>query len=426
MNVLYLTWDGPQVTYLESLFLPIFDSLREHGIRFHVLQFTWAGEAKVGAIRDACARRSIPYEKATIIRRWGLAGLAATILHGSRRASANARANAIDVLMARSTIPALIALRARGPRQQLLFDADGLEIDERVEFAGLKPGSLVHRALRAIEAHAAYAADAVVCRSPFGLSAILARAGAGCDPSRFFVVSNGRDEALFRPQGVASDAAVREKLGISHRSPLVVYCGSLGQQYCVAGMAGFFTEVAARHGDARFLVLCGDLAAAAALQMECGEYSQRVLTRRVEPDEVPAYLSAADLGVSFREPSFSMKAVAPIKNGEYLLCGVPVLANQAAGDVLTQQAGESVKLLRSLDRASLSAAAEWFLESVLAERERLRASARDVGLRHFGLRQAVESYRLAFLGLPKAGSAPNPVQWPDEPSWSDGYPRRIT
>ncbi len=41
MNILFITWDGPQVSYLESLFVPIFRKLEERcGAHFHVLQFT--------------------------------------------------------------------------------------------------------------------------------------------------------------------------------------------------------------------------------------------------------------------------------------------------------------------------------------------------------------------------------------------------
>ena len=34
MNVLFISWDGPQVSYLEGLFLPIFRALKTHGIQF--------------------------------------------------------------------------------------------------------------------------------------------------------------------------------------------------------------------------------------------------------------------------------------------------------------------------------------------------------------------------------------------------------
>lgn len=53
MNILFVTWDGPQVSYLEGLFLPIFKALKSAGIHVHVLQFTWAEQAKIEHSRIA-------------------------------------------------------------------------------------------------------------------------------------------------------------------------------------------------------------------------------------------------------------------------------------------------------------------------------------------------------------------------------------
>jgi glycosyltransferase involved in cell wall biosynthesis len=47
---------------------------------------------------------------------------------------------------------------------------------------------------------------------------------------------------------------------------------------------------------------------------------------------VPAYLSAADAGISFIKPCFSKLASSPTKNGEYLACGLPLILNAGIGD----------------------------------------------------------------------------------------------
>lgn len=62
MNFLFITWDGPQVTYLRSLFLPIFAQLQKENVaKFRGLQFTRsAAEAHVNT-QQACDECDIPY-----------------------------------------------------------------------------------------------------------------------------------------------------------------------------------------------------------------------------------------------------------------------------------------------------------------------------------------------------------------------------
>jgi hypothetical protein len=54
MRVLFITWDGPHLTYLESLFLPILAGLRDHGFEFDVLQFTWGERESPPGATAAC------------------------------------------------------------------------------------------------------------------------------------------------------------------------------------------------------------------------------------------------------------------------------------------------------------------------------------------------------------------------------------
>ena len=67
MNILFVTWDGPQVSYLESLFVPIFQRLGQKGMHFHVLQFTWGGIPERRAFsRQACEQAGISYRSVII------------------------------------------------------------------------------------------------------------------------------------------------------------------------------------------------------------------------------------------------------------------------------------------------------------------------------------------------------------------------
>jgi glycosyltransferase involved in cell wall biosynthesis len=87
-----------------------------------------------------------------------------------------------------------------------------------------------------------------------------------------------------------------------------------------------------------------------------------------------------------------MQAVAAIKLGEYLLCGVPVLASGGIGDsdeLITDGIGY---LLSEMSPEALDAAADWFLMTVLIDREGFRQRSRDSGLDHFALKASVDVY----------------------------------
>ena len=93
-----------------------------------------------------------------------------------------------------------------------------------------------------------------------------------------------------------------------------------------------------------------------------------------------------------------MQAVAPIKLGEYLLCGVPVVATAGIRDqgAISNDAG---LLLQCMDESELQSTADWFVDSVLSQRERFRSSARLVGLSGFSLEASADSYQRALQDL---------------------------
>ena len=163
-NILFITWDSPETRYLERLFLPIFTGLRARGYRFHVLQFSWGSEEIAEARSALCAKSDIPYRKITIVRRLGAAGPFSSAVLGARAIKQAVSNWQIDTLMPRSLMPALAVLRMRKSAQDdlnIVFDADGLPADERVDFGGLSPHSITYRFLRDIEGALLRRSDAV-------------------------------------------------------------------------------------------------------------------------------------------------------------------------------------------------------------------------------------------------------------------------
>ena len=390
LRILFVTYDGPQVTYLESLFLPIFAGLRHQGAEFDVLQFGWGDAAAEERSRSACRRLGIGYRRVRVWRRGGGAGAFASTILGARHVRSAARAFGSDVIMPRSLMPALAVLAAGGRKLgPLLFDADGLAADERVDVAGLSPTGATYRMLRDIEAQMVRVSTAILTRTQRAAEILHHRAGPPVSLASFHVVANGRDEGVFHPFEERARAETRRRLGVAEGSPLLAYAGSVGPQYRLESMKSLLGEVRRLRPDARLLLMTGspELAAEA-----MADQSSAAIVIRAEPSEVPRYLAAADVGLAYRSTSFSMQAVAPVKLSEYLLCGLPVIGTGAIGDT-SAVIGEG---LFFDDEAGSAAAAGWLVDEVLPRREAYRARARAAGQAQFSLRRSVDDYARAL------------------------------
>lgn len=385
-RALFVTWDGTAQQYLESLYLPILRAVP--GFDFEVLQFTWADQMQVERIRQVAARYGIGYRSVPIWRRPSVTlSSAATILRGARLLRRQLAQHPVDVVVARSLMPAAIVhmARRRGPQQgAYVFDADGLAADERVEFTDASAQSRIYSVLRAIEANALRTADLTMTRTDASREVLLSRGGPGLD-ARVRVVPNAKDPAIFHPGDDETRRRTREAHGVDPNAPWMVYVGSVGPQYCFQELFALFAEVQGRDRSAKLTILTGQPEEAQRYRVDAGIGPSGIAIQRVPPDAVPDVLAAADLGVALRRPTYSQRAVCPIKVGEYLLCGLPVVANQGIGDLDRQVPKSAGLVLESLSKDALTRTADWLLKHVIPKRGALREVARDAGLHHFGL-----------------------------------------
>ncbi|GAA4847763.1 glycosyltransferase family 4 protein [Algivirga pacifica] len=387
-NILFITWDGPQVNYLQGLFLPIFSALKQKGYQFHIIQFTWGND--IGT-KEACEQEGVFYHRISVIRKLQPLGELYTLWKSRREIIRYAKQHKIGIVMPRSIYPMLLV---RWITQKLdckvLFDADGLALDERVDFGGWSPSSLVYRFLRDVEYTGGVLADAIIVRSQKAKEIIAHRTGQHAE-EKIVVVRNGKAvpdiNVLY-----AGREALRKELGVAVDEKLLIYVGSIGTQYCVEEMFRFFSLINQKVAS-RFLVLTKDKKSLQPfLDSLPTDLMKKVIVRSVPSEKVLEYVSAADLGLAFRKPSFSMQAVAPIKVGEYLLGGVPVVSTKGIGDTENILTGDTYGFL--LDDLS-----EETLERVIS-RWQSRVYDYDCihqrGVEYFSLDKAVEDYEKAL------------------------------
>jgi glycosyltransferase involved in cell wall biosynthesis len=404
LRALFLTWDGPQQSYLESLFFPIFSGLSSRGVSVHTLQLTWATSAQLEPVRQAAERRGTPYCHVRIPAPLRKLGLPAVMALGAASAVRYARRHGIQTLMPRSLLPMGMALLAERAARglDLVFEADGLMADERVDFGGWDRRGARYRLLRRIEAQGVRRSRSVVCRTQAARDILLERVGDASDAcsSKVFVVPNAKDTQVFAPGDARSREQARRRHGIPADAPWAVHVGSIGPQYLPELTLAAMARLRERRPDTKISFFTFHQDALRPLLARHG-LEGVAQVNSLSPSELPAVLAAADLGFAPRLEAFSQRGICPIKVAEYLLCGLPVVTSRV-GD-LAQQLGDdpAVMLVDGESRSAAEDISNWFVARVLPERAQLRERARALGLRWFDLSSSVEAYeRILRFGRP--------------------------
>lgn len=389
-NLLFITWDGPQTSYIEGLFMPIFQEIaKKTDIQFHVIQFTWASSEKTATVKKVAQEAGIVYT-AFPVHRKPIASLGSfyTVLTASKKLEKYIKENQIDIVMPRSTFPAMMVNALKRTSCKIIFDADGLPLEERVDFAGLKKESRQYQWLKSAETKLLKNADAVITRSQKAIDIHVAAIGEHYR-SKFCVVHNGRDPEIFK-KNPESRAKARLHLEVEGEDKLFVYCGSLGDQYCFTEMLQIVDEYQ-KSASAKFLILTGNTAFAE--EKLDGKHNSNFIIKSVPFEEVSFWLAAADVAFALRKPSFSMQGVAPIKLGEYLLMGLPTIASKGIGD--TEEMLQSIPNCYLFDHENKNSIAE-VVQFSRNLKDCKHEDLRQVGLHYFSLSNSADSY-LAVL-----------------------------
>lgn len=386
-NLLFITWDGPQTFYMEGLFMPIFHAIQlQSDFKFHVIQFTWGTAERIAITQKRAEELGIQFTSRPILRKpISSIGSFYSLFKGIGFLNRYINENNINIVIPRSTMPSIMVNRVKKTNFKLLFDADGLPIEERVDFSGLKTGSKSYQFFKKEEHKILIDADAVITRSQKSI-AIHLETIHHKNSEKFSVVFNGRNTDFFKPDATER-AKLRSQLNIANSDKVFVYCGSLGPQYGWDIMISIFEGYKVKHTDARFLILTGNTDYA---HQNIPEHlKSSVLIEKVPFELVPTYLNIADVAFAIRKPTFSMQGVAPIKLGEYLLMGIPTIASAGIGDteaLLKEVPGCFLFQHQSTD--SIQKAVN-FAENLCDVNHQ---SIRKVGVEYFSIEKSATSY----------------------------------
>lgn len=386
-KILFISWDGPQTSYMEGLFMPIFNLVaKQANIEFHIIQFTWGTKERTQITAAFAEKFEINYTTFPVNRKQVASiGSLYTMFKGIGFIKNYIKEHNITIVMPRSTMPAIMVNRIKHKTFKICFDADGLPIEERVDFAGLNKKSVTYKILKAEEQKMIIAAQAVLTRSNKAIQYHLNTIGSQFK-YKFSVVYNGRNIALFNPNSIQR-AAARKELGLKNNELLFVYCGSLGPQYGWFEMMAIFKAYYKITKNSRFLILTGNIAFAQK-NIEA-DLQNLIILKNVAFEKVPYYLNAADIAFAIREPKPSMIGVAPIKLGEYLLMGLPTIASAGIGDTAAMlETSPGCFVYNHNDETRVEKVVQFLQKPLKAN----KTAIREIGINYFSLEKSAESY----------------------------------
>ena len=367
--------------------MPIFSAIQDNSkYEFHVIQFTWGSEERVAITRNKAKELNIVYTAKPIKRKpIATIGSLLTLYNGIQYIQKYIKNNNINIVMPRSTMPSIMVNKLKKTNFKILFDADGMAIEERVDFSNLSKTSKQYKYFKNEETKMLLNADGVLTRSKKAIDFHLKTIGTKFS-EKFSVVFNGRNIEFFKSNS-SHRISIRKELNISEDTKVFVYCGSLGPQYGWNEMITIFKDSLKINENSKFLILTGNVEFAQ--QRIPNDISNKIIVRKVPFEEVPQFLSIADVAFAIREPKFSMQGVAPIKLGEYLLMGLPTIASAGIGD--SQEIISQIPncfLFEHNNKNNIEQAVIFAKNLINIDHQTIR----EFGVKHFSIEKSADSY----------------------------------
>ena len=422
LEVLYVSYDGLLEPLGQSQIVRYVEGLAAEGLHLNVLSFEKSrdldNEERRNLLKEELESRGISWFPLRYHRHPRLLATAWDVANGIATGLKLVERYRPDVVHARSYVAGLmgLAFKAAG-RARFVFDMRGFWPEERVELGLFRQQGVLYRASKVLENRLLAAADHVVVltesarsilREREAKARLVADGARGAREVPMSVIPCCVDLERYRPLPRDLELARRYRLD---SSVVIGNIGAFNHRYLVQEMFRFAFHLKAHRPDLRFVYLTEqDPEAVRNAAKGAGFSKEDVLVLRVEPEDVPRWLSLFRLGVFFLRPSYAAKASSFTKLGEFLAAGVPVVTNTGVGDVDRILGSDRTGLLLpGLTDRDLSAFAKKALPLLEGDGvpELIRRQCRNAAAEHFALTDGARRYRAIYDSL---ASSPRPEQ----------------
>ncbi len=391
-KTLYLCYFGLREPLVQTQVLPYLREIRKDGIKVFLLTFEtnprekWT-DAEIEKTRKSLAEEGIFWDFRTYHKRPSAPATLFDVLVGAFYTWRLIRREQIDVLHARVHVPAMMSAIARKfsrRKPKILFDIRGFFPEEYTDAGNWKEDGWLYKAVKRAEKWLFKEADAFVVLTEKARQILFPESKeTGFDKfgRPVEVIPCCVDLEKFEIADEQSRCEIRKLHNLEKRR-VITYIGSIGTWYLADEMADLM-KAAREENDSTFALILtqSDPAIMEEKLKERGFTEKDFLIKKVPHGEIPRYLSASDVALSFIKACFSKQSSSPTKIAEYLASGVPIITNRGVGDVAEQiEADKTGAVVEDFSQKSYSAALQKIENlgktSNLAEKCRLSAYER--------------------------------------------------
>ncbi|MCJ8291403.1 MAG: glycosyltransferase [Crocinitomicaceae bacterium] len=384
----------------QSQVLPYVFGLKKRGYEFHVISFEKMDRYQEHhrAIHELFKDNDVHWHP----QDYQLSGGIKTTLKQVRRMHKVAKylheLHQFDIVHCRSYMPALTGLKMkRRYGTKFIFDMRGFWADERIDGKIWSLDSPIYKRIynyfKRKETQFLLESDYSIIGTQNGYDEMHSWETIKGKHPKVKVIPCCANLDLFDPSKikVSDQKALRSQLGIASDNFVLGYVGSIGTWYMLSEMLDYFKCLKADNPKAIFLFVSGEKPAFIKGEAKKkGIDTESILVSSTLHSGVPLHLSLFDNAIFFIRPSYSKKAASPVKQGEIMAMGIPLICNSGVGDtdaiVLKYKAG---KVISELNDESYRAN---FINKEMFDSQVIKDGAKD----YFSLEEGLNQYEWIY------------------------------
>jgi len=384
MNVLFIAYHAASYPIMESQGFAYIRGLSRQGVNYSILTFEKKGT--IAESRRRISELGVPVKWRYLLYHSKPRFLVTSmdIICGIFSALSMARKGKITVIHARGFIPALIGFfPAKICKAKLFFDTRGLLADKYVGGGLLNKRSITYKLMRFAEDYLLKKSDYLTVET--NRHAQILRSSKSGLEGKMEVIPSCVDVHKFYSTRKSGNFKANGKFNL-------IYLGKVGTWYLIEEMLDFFRVMSIRMANSSFTFITQDgRESIYSVAKAKGVDTSRIAVKALKMEEIPGFLNDAQAGIFFINP-YKRYNSSPIKFGEYLASGLPVIINSGIGDcdevVLKEKVGVVINDFssREYERAIEG------LKGILAEGDILRERCVKAAEEHFSLESGINKY----------------------------------